>query len=68
VEHLVNSIRKIVQTSSLALLLVEQRVDIALDLSHRCIVMDRGRNVFEGASAELAGDDERIVALMGLRH
>jgi branched-chain amino acid transport system ATP-binding protein len=68
VEHLVHSIRKIVQTNSLALLLVEQRVDIALELSHRCIVMDRGRNVFEGPSNELAGDDDRIVALMGLGH
>jgi branched-chain amino acid transport system ATP-binding protein len=68
VEHLVSSIRKIVQTSSLALLLVEQRVDIALDLSHRCIVMDRGRTVFEGDSDKLAGDDERIAALMGLGH
>jgi branched-chain amino acid transport system ATP-binding protein len=68
VEHLVSSIRKIVQSSSLALLLVEQRVDIALDLSHRCIVMDRGRSVFEGNSDTLAGDDERIAALMGLGH
>jgi branched-chain amino acid transport system ATP-binding protein len=68
VEHLVSSIRKIVQTSSLALLLVEQRVDIALDLSHRCIVMDRGRTVFEGDSDKLAGDDGRIAALMGLGH
>ena len=68
VEHLVSSIRKIVKSSSLALLLVEQRVDIALDLSHRCIVMDRGRAVFEGDSAKLAGDDERIAALMGLGH
>jgi branched-chain amino acid transport system ATP-binding protein len=68
VEHLVSSIRKIVQAGSLALLLVEQRVDIALDLSHRCIVMDRGRTVFEGASDKLVGDEERIAALMGLGH
>ena len=68
VEHLVNGIRKIVETSSLALLLVEQRVDIALDLSHRCIVMDRGRTVFEGDSDRLVGDDDRLAALMGLGH
>jgi branched-chain amino acid transport system ATP-binding protein len=68
VEHLVQSIRKIVQDGSLALLLVEQRVDIALDLSHRCIVMDRGRAVFEGASEQLAGDEGRVAALMGLSH
>jgi branched-chain amino acid transport system ATP-binding protein len=68
VETLVRSIRKIVQTSSLALLLVEQRVDIALDLSHRCIVMDRGRCVFEGASRQLAGNEDQIAELMGLGH
>ncbi|HSV83856.1 MAG TPA: ABC transporter ATP-binding protein [Ramlibacter sp.] len=68
VEHLVNSIRRIVSASSLAVLLVEQRVDIALELSHRCIVMDRGRKVFEGASDQLAGDEERIAGLMGLGH
>ena len=68
VEHLVRSIRSIVSASSLAVLLVEQRVDIALELSHRCIVMDRGRTVFEGASDQLAGDEERIASLMGLGH
>lgn len=68
VERLVNSIRRIVGSSSMALLLVEQRVDIALDLSHRCIVMDRGRCVFEGVSAELAGDEGRLAGLMGLGH
>jgi branched-chain amino acid transport system ATP-binding protein len=68
VEHLVESIRKIVQASSLALLLVEQRVDIALDLSHRCIVMDRGRCIYEGRSEELARDEERVAGLMGLGH
>jgi branched-chain amino acid transport system ATP-binding protein len=68
VELLVQSIRKIVQTGSVALLLVEQRVDIALDLSHRCIVMDRGRAVFEGRSSELAHDDSRMASLMGLTH
>ena len=68
VQHLVNSIRKIVATGSLGLLLVEQRVDIALDLSHRCVVMDRGRCVFEGLSAQLAQDEDRIAGLMGLGH
>jgi branched-chain amino acid transport system ATP-binding protein len=66
VEYLVRSIREIVTVSSLALLLVEQRVDIALDLSDRCIVMDRGRCVFDGPSAQLEGDEERLATLMGL--
>jgi branched-chain amino acid transport system ATP-binding protein len=66
VEHLVGSIRRIVQGGSLALMLVEQRVDIALELSDRCVVMDRGRCVFDGDSEALAGDDARLAALMGL--
>jgi branched-chain amino acid transport system ATP-binding protein len=68
VEHLVQSIRRVVQGGSLALMLVEQRVDIALDLSDRCLVMDRGRCVHDGLAAELAGQEERLAALMGLGH
>jgi len=68
VELLVDGIRRIVATGSIGLLLVEQRVDIALDLSHRCVVMDRGRVVFESESAALAGNEDRIAALMGLGH
>ncbi|RMA59946.1 amino acid/amide ABC transporter ATP-binding protein 2 (HAAT family) [Acidovorax sp. 100] len=68
VEHLVRSIRKIVQSGSIALLLVEQRVDIALDLSDRCIVMDRGRCVHEGTSATLAREETQLAGLMGLGH
>ena len=68
VEHLVGSIREIVASRTLGLLLVEQRVDIALELSHRCVVMDRGRLVYEGASEQLSVDHGRIAALMGLGH
>jgi len=68
VEHLVQSIRSIVQGESLSLLLVEQRVDIALDLSERCLVMDRGQCVFNGRSDELLNDEARVAALMGLSH
>jgi branched-chain amino acid transport system ATP-binding protein len=68
VEHLMQSIRRIVASGSLALLLVEQRVDIALELSDRCLVMDRGSCVFEGASEELLRDDARVAELMGLGH
>lgn len=66
VEHLVHSIRRIVEMGSMALLLVEQRVDIALELSHRCLVMDRGRIVHEGESASMSRDEAGMAALMGL--
>ncbi|MGJ7546158.1 ABC transporter ATP-binding protein [Variovorax sp. LT1R16] len=68
VEQLVGSIRKIVAGGSVALLLVEQRVDIALDLSQRCVVMDRGRCVFEGLSKDVSEEGPALAALMGLSH
>jgi branched-chain amino acid transport system ATP-binding protein len=64
----VRSIRAIVRDGALTVLLVEQRVDIALELSDRCVVMDRGRGVFEGASSQLADDEAGLTALMGLVH
>ncbi len=68
VEMLVDSIRRITTGGELAVLLVEQRVDIALELSNRCVVMDRGRSVFEGPSDALLQDEARLTALMGLGH
>jgi branched-chain amino acid transport system ATP-binding protein len=68
VQQLVDSIRKIVASGSVALLLVEQRVDIALDLSQRCVVMDRGRCVFEGLSQDVTEEGPALAALMGLGH
>lgn len=66
IEQLVLSLQRVVEDEKLAVLLVEQRVDIALDLSQRCIVMDRGNIVFDGATAVLKEDDAQLVQLMGL--
>ena len=66
VEHLIQSIQRIVAAGGLTLLLVEQHVHIALELSDRCLVMDRGRCVYEGRSQELARDEGKVAALMGL--
>ncbi len=66
VEQLVAAIRGVVAADTLTVLLVEQRTDIALDLAARSLIMDRGRIVFDGASAALRQDDARIARLMGL--
>jgi branched-chain amino acid transport system ATP-binding protein len=66
VEQLIDSIRAVVASASLAVLLVEQRTDIALDLSRRCLVMDRGSFIHEAPSAALRNDPARIAELMGL--
>ena len=50
----------------LAMLLVEQKTALALDFAPRCLVLDRGRVVFDGASADLRRDPARLQALVGV--
>jgi branched-chain amino acid transport system ATP-binding protein len=40
----------------LSVLLIEQKLTIALEISQRCVVMGHGRVVFEGTPAELRGN------------
>ena len=40
----------------LSVLLIEQKLTIALEISQRCVVMGHGRVVFEGTPAELKAD------------
>jgi branched-chain amino acid transport system ATP-binding protein len=42
-----------IATRGLAILLVEQKLSIALRISHRLYVMGHGRMVFEGTPADL---------------
>jgi len=66
VEQLVSAIQNVVSDSALAVLLVEQRIDIALDISRSCLVMDRGRVVHEGISAAMRGGADNLAELLGL--
>ncbi len=67
VEQLVSAMSAIARDGSMAFVLVEQRIDVALALSSRCVVMDRGRFVYEGDSTALRGDPERMSELLGLQ-
>lgn len=66
VEQLVEAIRSLSSSGDLAIVLVEQRADIALSLSDHCIIMDRGQIVHSSTSAELSSDERALTALMGL--
>ncbi len=66
VEQLVSAIRSLVGGSKLSVLLVEQRVDIALDLASRCIVMDRGKIVRDSNSENYRNGTIDIGGMMGL--
>ena len=65
VDELERAAATLKQESGMAIILVEQHIRFALDFSDRCIVMNRGRIAFDGASAELR-DDETLRGYMGL--
>jgi branched-chain amino acid transport system ATP-binding protein len=66
VDELTDTIRKITRSGELTVLIVEQRVDLALELTDRCLVMDRGRIVADKPSAQLAGRDWILSEMIGL--
>ena len=66
VQELAGAIRRMVDESGVALVLVEQHVRVALGLTARAIVLERGRVVHEGGSAGLLGDPEALGRLAGV--
>ena len=65
VEELERVITRLRDESGLAILLVEQHIRFALRFSPRTLVLDRGRIVFQGPSADLA-DEATLHTHMGL--
>jgi len=67
VEELAAAIRRMTSEDSNAYILVEQHADIALSLTENAIVIERGRVVHSGASAQLLADHATLDRLVGLR-
>jgi branched-chain amino acid transport system ATP-binding protein len=51
----------------LAIVLVEQHTDIALELTEQAIVLERGAVAWRGGSAKLSKDAAILERLVGLR-
>lgn len=54
------------EQAGMAMLLVEQHARLALSLSDEVLVLDRGRIVHHGPSAQLASDPEAQQRLLGI--
>jgi branched-chain amino acid transport system ATP-binding protein len=69
VEELTRAVRHLTDAQGLTLVLVEQNTRLALDISPRAVVMDRGRITYDGPSDVLKRDRERLDRLIGVgRH
>jgi branched-chain amino acid transport system ATP-binding protein len=66
VDTLLAGLERLKREEELALLLVEQHAQLALELSRNAIVLDRGAIVFTGPSRELLDAPERLNTLMGV--
>jgi branched-chain amino acid transport system ATP-binding protein len=66
VDALLTGLDRLKREDDLALLLVEQHAQLALELAPGAIVLDRGLIVFAGASRELLDDPYRLTRLMGV--
>jgi branched-chain amino acid transport system ATP-binding protein len=66
VEALAAVLQRLRDESALSIVLVEQNSRVALAFSSRTVVMDKGRIVYDGESAALRADPERLAALIGV--
>jgi branched-chain amino acid transport system ATP-binding protein len=66
VEALTAVLLRLREERALSIVLVEQNSRVALAFSARTVVMDKGRIVYDGPSAALSADPERLAKLIGV--
>jgi branched-chain amino acid transport system ATP-binding protein len=66
VEALAAVLARLAAEGALSIVLVEQNSRVALAFSARTVVMDKGRVVYDGPSAALTADPERLAKLIGV--
>jgi branched-chain amino acid transport system ATP-binding protein len=66
VEELARAVRRLAEMHGLTLLLVEQNTRLALDISPRTIILDRGRIVYDGASEALKRAPDLLDRMIGV--
>jgi branched-chain amino acid transport system ATP-binding protein len=66
VAELGRAMARLAESEALTLILVEQNTRFALAIAPRTVVMDRGRVVFDGASAILKGDPAQLDRMLGV--
>src|SRR5207245_11255524 len=66
VDQVMDSLRRLHESQGLTMLIVEQNVPAALELADRGYVLQTGRVVLQGKSAELRGSDLVRKAYLGM--
>jgi branched-chain amino acid transport system ATP-binding protein len=66
VQELVRVVRRLVKEEGLSVIVVEQHARLALSLTERAIVLDRGRIVHDSDSASLLADGDKLDRLVSV--
>ncbi len=66
VQELLRVIRRLIEKGELAVIIVEQHARLALGATRQALVLDRGRVVYQGDSATLSSDGERLDRLVAV--
>jgi branched-chain amino acid transport system ATP-binding protein len=64
---IVAALARLRRESTIAIVLVEQLVDVTLEMTEQTLVLDKGQIVWRGESRALAADRERLASLVGLQ-
>jgi branched-chain amino acid transport system ATP-binding protein len=66
IEALSAVLARLAAESALSIVLVEQNSRVALNFSPRTVILDKGRIVYDGESAPLSADPDRLAKLIGI--
>jgi branched-chain amino acid transport system ATP-binding protein len=64
VESLLQAMQRLIREDSLAVILVEQHAKLALGVTESAMVLNRGRLAYNGPSADLLADPQRLTSLV----
>ena len=64
VEVLLQAMQRLIREDSLTVVLVEQHAKLALQVTQSALVLNRGRIAYNGPSAELLADPQRLTSLV----
>ncbi|NYT67004.1 ABC transporter ATP-binding protein [Pusillimonas noertemannii] len=67
VDIVIAALHRIRQEQNITMILVEQQARLALEFAPRAVVLVRGRIAYDGSSAALLDDQERLDSLIGVR-
>ena len=66
IDALTDALARIQKESGVTMILVEQKAELALSLTQRAVILDRGRIVYQGTSAALKADEATQAQLLGV--